>query len=141
MLRLSRYRFTFCAQDPVNLPPTSLALLSVFARRQIVHQAPLNAPFKEVPDKAWATHFLHEYRQIKGAVADTEATEQALCRGMDGGYFSSCKSKLHRELKDALGPSAKDYLISDGGTRPRQYSLTLPAGVIRYRAFDDCEAA
>ena len=121
----------------VELPPASLALMSLFARRQLKGQAPLQAPIKDVPDRQWADRFLDEYRQIKGEMADTEATERALCKGMDGSYFSSCKSRLHRELKAALGPSVKDYRIDDGGTRPGNYALKIPAVAISYRGLDE----
>ena len=52
-------------------------------------------------------------------------THQALRNGMDGEYFSARKSKLEGRLKRALGPAAARYSIDDGGTRPRQYQLTL----------------
>ena len=44
---------------------------------------------------------------------------------MDGGYFSAHLSKLKKILRRELGPAAEPYLISDGGSRPRLYSLGL----------------
>lgn len=117
----------------IRLTPVSLALLSTFARRKMLGKSPLNAPIKEVRDMEWAERYLREYRQVKDGMADTDTTERALRRGMDGGYFSSCKSRLHRELKDKLGAIANEYLIEDGGKRPRQYSLSLLSEFITYQ--------
>lgn len=121
------------AGQSIKLSPSSLALLSLFARRRMLRQAPVGAPLIEVPDSEWAQRYLHEYRQIKGELADMDTTEHALQKGMDGGYFSSCKSRLHRELKKALGSAAQAYLINDGGTRPRRYALGIPAEAISYQ--------
>ena len=121
------------AGQSIKLSPSSLALLSLFARRRMMRQDPAGAPFIDVPDSEWAQRYLDEYRQIRGEMADMDATEQALQKGMDGGYFSSCKSRLHRELKKALGPAAQAYMIDDGGTRPRRYELRLSAEAISYQ--------
>ncbi len=134
-----RTKRLLAAGQLMELPPASLALLSLFARRRVNQQDPVGAPIKDVPDARWASLFLDEYRQIKGDMADIALTEQALRKGMDGSYFSSCKSKLHRELKRVLGPSAKEYMIDDGDIRPRKYSLTIPSGAISYQAVDDGE--
>lgn len=120
-------------EKSILLPPASLALLSIFARRRMLGQDAIRAPMKEVPDPEWAERYLYEYRQIKDGMADIDATEFALRKGMDGGYFSSCKSRLHRELKDKLGATANEYLIEDGGKRPRQYSLSLLSELITYQ--------
>jgi CRISPR-associated protein (TIGR02584 family) len=117
----------------VRLEPTALALLSVFARRCLNGQPPLPAPNKEAPDTDWAERFLYEYEQIKGDWPDSQATRTSLRQGMDGSYFSSCKSKLHSRLKKCLGPAARHYLIDDGGCRPGRYALRLEAGAIQYR--------
>lgn len=117
----------------IALPPKQLALLGLFADRLLQGRAPLPAPGKEVPDPEWAKRFLEQYRAIRnGDIDDIERTERALHDGMDGEYFSSTKSKLHRTLKVALGPAAQPYLIDDGGTRPRRYSLNLPREAVRF---------
>jgi len=118
----------------VELPPAQLALMSLFARRVLEGKGPLQAPSKEVPERAWADRYLAEYRRIRsGELADIERTEQALARGMDGDYFSSRKSQLHRSLRKALGThGAAPYLIDDGGARPRRYALKLSAEAIDF---------
>ncbi len=116
----------------VALPPAELALLAVFARQTLQGLEPLAAPTKDVPDAVWAKRYLREYQRITGSLADVESTERALKDGMDGNYFSQRKSKLERRLKTALGPAAAAYRISDGGTRPRRYALSLGPDAVRF---------
>ncbi len=115
-----------------RLPPVQLALLTLFARRAKNRQAPLAAPPKSIPDKHWAERLLTEYQHIRGNAMDSlERTAHALRHGMDGDYFSSQKSALHKNLRRQLGSLAGDYLIDDGGSRPRRYSLKLPPEAIQ----------
>ncbi|MEF8712430.1 MAG: CRISPR-associated ring nuclease Csm6 [Accumulibacter sp.] len=114
------------------LPPAELALLSVFARRALRGEAPLPAPAKESPDAEWKNRYLVELRSIAGPLGDLDGTERALRKGMDGAYFSAHLSKLRKILGRELGPAARPYLISDGGRRPRRYSLGLRPSAIRY---------
>ncbi len=93
---------------------------------------PLAAPPKGVPDPTWSEEYLAEYRIIRDEMADLEATERALSRGMDGDYFSQRLSKLRTQLRQKLGPAATPYQVDDGGVRPRRYSLALPADAIRF---------
>jgi hypothetical protein len=117
----------------IALPPAELALLCVFARTALAGEGPLSAPPKGAPDGAWAARFLQELREIGGPLADLDATERALRKGMDGDYFSMRKSKLHRLLNEALGmAAARPYLIDDGGVRPRRYGFALPQGAVRF---------
>jgi CRISPR-associated protein (TIGR02584 family) len=117
----------------VPLPPAELALLCVFARALLDGEGRLAAPSKGAPDPAWAARYLRELRAVAGEIADLDATERALRRGMDGDYFSVHKSKLHRVLNNALGKAAAaPYLIDDGGVRPRRYGLALPSHAVRF---------
>lgn len=116
----------------LDLPPSELALLAVFARRAMRSEPPLPAPAKGAPDASWGRRFLAEYRAIVGQMADTDATEHALKNGMDGEYFSQRKSKLDKRLKTTLGPAADAYRIHDGGTRPGRYGLTLASDAVSF---------
>ena len=116
----------------IELPPAELALLAVFARGALAGSAPLSAPTKGVPDKAWAQRYLREYRAITGIMSGTDATQDALQDGMDGEYFSQRKSKLERRMKAALGPAASVYRIERGSQRIGKYCLALPAEAIRF---------
>ncbi|MER2518884.1 MAG: CRISPR-associated ring nuclease Csm6 [Candidatus Accumulibacter phosphatis] len=115
-----------------SLPPAELALLSVFARRAQHGEEPLPAPAKELPDSDWKNRYLVELRWIAGPMKDLDETERALRKGMDGGYFSAHLSKLKKILRRELGPAAEAYLISDGGSRPRRYSLGLRPTAVSY---------
>jgi len=119
----------------VELHAPDLALLAVFARRTRNGQPALSAPQKGATDIDWAERFLDEYRRIMSKRDDLEndRTEIALKKGMEGEYFSTCKSKLEKRMKAALGTAAATYRIADGGkNRPRQYQLTLKPGLIRF---------
>lgn len=116
----------------VELPPAELALMSVFARRALRGDPSLPAPPKGVADPDWGKRFLAEYQAIVGFVSVTDSTGIALRKGMDGEYFSARKSKLEGRLKRALGAAARRYCIDDGGTRPRQYTLTLDRESINF---------
>ena len=113
------------------LPPTQLALLVLFARRARQEKPPLPAPPKDAPDRGWARLFLREYDAIGHQLDDRERTHRALKNGMDGDYFSTLKSSLHRSLRRGLGTTAERYLIDDGGTRPGKYRLKLAPEHIR----------
>ena len=114
------------------LPPAQLALLTLFVRRALAGAPPLEAPPKEVGDTAWAERFLAEYDRVGHVLDDHDRTRHALRRGMDGAYFSTLKSKLHRSLDERLGKAvAAAYRIDDRGTRPRRYALRLPPEAIR----------
>ena len=117
------------------LPPAELALLSVFARRALRGEAPLPAPAKELADADWKKRYLVELRWIAGPMKDLDETERALRKGMDGEYFSAHLSKLKKILRRELGPAAEPYLISDGGSRPRRYSLGLQPAAVSYDTF------
>ena len=116
-----------------TLPPAELALLSVFARRTLQAKPPLPAPTKDAPDESWKKRYLFEWHWIVGPFGEREPTERALRQGMDGSYFSTRLSKLRKILRQQLGPAVDPYLISDGGRRPRQYRLDLPAAAVDYR--------
>jgi len=116
----------------IALRPAELALLAVFARRAIEGAPALPAPCKGSPDAAWGDQFLREYRTIIGQAGDADSTERTLKSGMEGEYFSTCKSRLEKRLKAALGPAASAYCIDDGGKRPRHYRLTLAPDSIRF---------
>jgi len=114
----------------IALPPVELALYTLFARRAKQGEPPIAAPPKETGDSGWAQRFLHEYRQLKGEMSDTDRTEAALAGGMDGNYFSEKKSVLHRYLNKSLGVAAAPYRIGSQGAQPRKYALSLPPAAI-----------
>jgi CRISPR-associated protein (TIGR02584 family) len=124
----------------VDMNPSALALLSVFARRAKDSRPVLSAPAKPLfdkvaPDMDWARRFKAELNQMYAHHEDIpQATRNALQSGMDGDYFSMQLSRLHRDLRRELGGAADVYMIDNGGTRPCRYELKLPADAIRFEA-------
>lgn len=124
-----------CAGGIVFKPaPANLAMLAVFVRRAIEGQDPLAAPKKSVPDAAWARRYLQEYRSVRNhPLADHDNTERALRNGMNGEFFSSRLSALHKELRQHLGAAvAAPYRIDGGQSRPYRYALRLTPPAVRF---------
>jgi CRISPR-associated protein (TIGR02584 family) len=120
----------------ISLPRASLALLSLFARRAMKGEAPIEAPSKYVKDEKWKRLYQNELRKTVQNYEDVpEGTRKSIEKGMDGDQFSMHLSRLQKALRKALGPQAAPYLIDNGRRRPRQYSSTLPASAIHYAAF------
>jgi len=73
----------------ISLTPADLALLAVFAKRAQTNEPALPAPNKHVKESEWASRFLAEYRAIRGEMADTDATDEALKKGQSfiGQFF------------------------------------------------------
>ncbi|MGS0754031.1 CRISPR-associated ring nuclease Csm6 [Roseateles sp. GG27B] len=124
----------------LKLPPASLALLALFARRTINGEAALAAPTKTIPDAELAAAFLAELRLISGLLGDTDRTQARLADGMGDDFFAQTLSRLQRCLKEALGPAALPYLIDNGGTRQRRYRLALAPQAIRFAELFDSGA-
>jgi hypothetical protein len=117
----------------VPLEPARLALMSVFARRLVNGEPAVEAPIKDVKDPDWGQRFLKEYTASCGGSLNTrQATLDVLKGGMEGNYFSQTKSKLHKVLKDALGPSAAHYLINAGTAHTRKFQLMLPLSSVSF---------
>ncbi len=121
----------------VELPPTELAFLSLFARRRAQGLPPVPCPPKDDEKRSaevpLAEAFLREYRAIIGEMGDDDRARQRLQKGMDGGTFMERKSELHSRLGAMLGPGAQPYKIHAFGDRPRtRYGLKLQPEAIRW---------
>ncbi len=123
----------------VGLPPQLWAFYSWLARRRCGGKGPVVCPPDGVPDPGYAEEYLLEYEDTKGAiVADPQArrvtTEERLEKGMDKDFFMQCKSKLHRRLKDALGPeAAMRFGVRGLGGRPKRFELAVPAELLSWK--------
>lgn len=117
-----------------SLPRSSVAMLSVFARRAAAGMGPLDAPTKFVEDPEWTRLYTLEYYKCEpDAEVLPKHINKSLEKPMDGTQFSVHLSRLHKALRNQLGLDAAPYLIDDGGRRPRQYRCTLPTHAIRFR--------
>ena len=100
------------AWKEIQLPHKQLALLSLFAQRVKDGEERLPAPTRTCPIQHGRAVFSNSTAsQVRGGeLDDLERTEQAPRYGMDGDYFSSTKSKLHRALKTASGRCCRTLL-------------------------------
>lgn len=114
----------------VALTPTEFALIAVFAWRACDAQPALAAPIKDQPDPAWSAQFLRDLSAACGATRIPEHLLARLGAGVDGNFFSQHLSRLHRKLRQALGPAASPYLIANAGGKARRFSLAIPAEAI-----------
>ena len=117
---------------------TSIALLSVFARRTIQDKGPIAAPTKYVNDEELSAEYTREYYRC-GVDAEElpEVIDKSLLKPLDGTQFSVILSRLHKTLRKTLGAFADPYLISDGGKRPRVFRCTLPPNAIRFSSLQE----
>ncbi len=120
----------------LQLAPAQLALLAVFARRLLQDGGePLATPLKGVGHDDWGRRYLAELRRIVGTLGVSELTERALSDGMDGDFYATTLSRLHRAMREQLGPAAAPYLVRSGGRRGRMLGqLALPAEAVRFTA-------
>lgn len=117
----------------IKLAPAPLAMLALFARRAQKDLPPIAAPHKDFAEPEWADWYLPDFVFCSGGKnASTDSTQNALKNGMDGRWFSTTLTRLHKSLRTALGPAAAAYCVHDGASRPHRYSLRLPAHAIRF---------
>jgi CRISPR-associated protein (TIGR02584 family) len=123
-----------------SMTRSSVAMLSIFARRGAAGKGPMEAPTKYVNDPTWSNLYTREYYKCEpDAETLPERIDDSLEKPMDGTQFSVHLSRLHKTLRDELGVHAAPYLIDDGGTRPRKYRCTLPAEAIRFASLSEPE--
>jgi CRISPR-associated protein (TIGR02584 family) len=114
----------------VHLPPAQLAFVSWLAHRAKREQ-PVESPPDGAPDTAYAREYLIEYAHL-GDDTGSE-TAKGLRKGMDKTFFEQTKSRLHRALRESLGPEGpRCYGVLDDGRRPKQYRIAVPPENIRW---------
>lgn len=124
-------KLVFAGDREVSLPPAQLAFLSWIARRAVTGQNEVECPPDGAPEMEYARQFLREYANLGDDLAGS--TAQRLNEGMDKQFFEQTKSKLHRSLRNALGPEGvARYGIADNGSRPKRYRIGVPIGRIRW---------
>jgi CRISPR-associated protein (TIGR02584 family) len=124
--------YIIAAGRKIAISATGLALLSVFARRIVDGLPPVSAPSKESYDLDWKAWYEQEYRYITRLFNDENNTTMQLKKGMQGGTFSTIKSRLTDLIKRELGPAASPYLITDDGSRFRKFYLNLPTTAVQF---------
>lgn len=131
-LALGQRRGWFAGAE-LSLPPAELAFLSWFARRRKLGKPGLECPSEGAPDTTYAREFLAEYRQMFDALGPGDRTLKALKNGMEKDYFLQRRSKLHRLLREKLGPQAEAYFVHCSQRRPAsRYELKLEPDQIHF---------
>jgi CRISPR-associated protein (TIGR02584 family) len=133
-LTIDQANCRICAAGKVfSMPRSSVAMLSVFARRAAAGMGPLDAPTKFVDDPEWTRLYTIEYYKCEpDAEVLSERIAKSLEKPMDGTQFSVHLSRLQKILRNQLALDATPYLIDDGGRRPRRYRCTLPPNAIHF---------
>ena len=121
----------------VRVPPVQLAFLSWLTRRAKAGRPEVSCPSDGVPEAEYAREYLVEYAEVGDDMGSS--TAKRLEKGMDKAFFGETKSKLHRRLKEALGPEGvRRYGVVGDGRRPQTYRVAVPAEKIGWRGeFED----
>ena len=122
--------FIEAAGKKINVSPTSLALLVVFAKRVKNNQAPLQAPNKLIPNAELGRAYTDEYKICLRGTSSKSVSKMFIDlykNGMDGERFSPILSRLNKELRFELEQAAEIYCIQKSHTRPVKYRLDIAA--------------
>jgi len=115
----------------IHLAPAQLSFLSWLARRARDGRPDVVSPPDGAPEEDYACEYLLEYRNI-GDDLDGP-TAKSMMKGMTNTFFEQTKSRLHRALRNALGPEGvRRYGIFNTETPPRQYRIATPPKSIRW---------
>jgi CRISPR-associated protein (TIGR02584 family) len=121
----------FAGGRKVRLAPAHLSFLSWLARRACDGRPNVVSPSDGVPEEEYAREYLLEYGNIGDDLDGT--TAKSMRKGMTNTFFEQTKSRLHRALREALGPEGvRQYGISNTETPPRQYWIATPPKSIRW---------
>ncbi len=119
--------------EPVKLTPQNFTLLLWLARRRLAGQEAIHFTVYAT-NAAAAQEYLAVCREVLGKDSlEIERLEDTLKNGMDSGWFSPAKNRLHKALILALGENgAIPYLILQVGTRKAaRFELGLEVEDIR----------
>lgn len=132
-LRLATREVT-AAGVTFHLSPRLMALYTLLARRTQAGDPPLWSPEHRDGYKVWPALIVKELQSMRkvpaarvGKLFQIVTEEGAL--DLKKSVYENL-SRLKKELSLKLGVEAPAYLVFDGNTRPRRYSLRLPPGSI-----------
>lgn len=134
-LVLKRQQWILIAQDiSLRLKPAEWVFYHWILQNQLNDKKLISCPNEGAADKDYATRYLHYYCQLLGEMGNTERTQKTLKHGMSKSFFEQRKSRINRQLKDALGNHAEPYLIAAKGKRPNtHYIIQLEQAQIHYQ--------
>ena len=112
-----------------RLPPEEMIHYLLVARRTLVGLPPLPSPAVGETFKEWHKLAKLERQGMHGvATRDTNPLDLSSVTGRDRVIdgVSQALSRLKSSINKNLGMDALPYLVFDGNSRPRRYSLRLP---------------
>jgi len=113
----------------IKLTPADFAFYQWLLNRQAKAEIAPTCPSNGAPDKDYAEQYLLHYRQLQ----DSDRTHQTLVDGMSKVFFEQRKSRINKQLKQALQHAAAPYLISPFGKRPQtRYRIGLEVEQIQF---------
>ena len=119
---------------PIRTKPADMVFYYWILQNQISNQQLICCPSEGAPDKGYAKSYLHYYCQLLGEMGNTERTQKTLKDGMSKSFFEQRKSRINRQIKDALGIHSEPYLIVPKGKRPNtHYIIQLEQEQISYQ--------
>lgn len=116
-------------EQTIKLSPADFAFYQWLLNRQATAQIAPTCPCHGAADKAYAEQFLSHYQQLQAS----DRTQQTLVDGMTKVFFEQRKSRINKQLKQALQHAAVPYLISPSGNRPQtRYRIGLEVEQIQF---------
>lgn len=133
-LIIDPHQRTLIAQGvPIKLTPADLAFYLWILQRQTERQPAPQCPSDGAPDLDYANEYLAQYQCIHGSFGGADRTVDALKNGMSKSFFEQRKSRVNKQLQQALGHAAGSYLIVGEGRRPRTcFRIALNPEQIEY---------
>jgi len=106
-LVLKQQQWELIAQNiSLRLKPAEWVFYHWILQNQLHDKKLISCPNEGAADKDYATSYLHYYCQLLGEMGNTERTIKTLKDGMSKSFFEQRKSRINRQLKDALGIQA-----------------------------------
>ncbi|PWQ99331.1 CRISPR-associated ring nuclease Csm6 [Leucothrix arctica] len=117
----------FCGETQVSMNAVELSFYVMMLRRCALDLEPVRWT-----DTGLGDDFLDVYQSLNGLNGGYDRAKKTLINGMTKEYFEQRKSRVNRQLREALGKRlSTHYIIDSHGKRPNtRFGLTLSASVI-----------
>ena len=107
-----------------SMPPIAIAFYSWLLKQTVKSQSAIEKPHDTDGNMQYAEDFLIDYRVVIGEMG-SELTEDALKKGMEGGFFAEKITRINKTLKDNLGERlAERYKINSSRNQSMMFYAT-----------------
>lgn len=122
----------FVGQNSVHFERIDFCFYLWFFDRLLNDLGPVIKPYDHDPDEDLAKEFFDVVERYGMSMQISDRTLEALNKGMDGGFFSSKRTRINKQLTKALGLSIGDKMhIKTFGSRGQStYGLALTADAV-----------